>query len=105
MNRHALPPDAAGAAALKTGASLEHSPQETAARGRERILVVKFLPARLDAQSELFASELGDHLGILVPASRILRKQVCCHCRLFWPGEDNDALVRYVAPSIAYTAM
>lgn len=79
-NRHMMPPDASCAAALKTGASLEQSPQERVAPGRERILVVKFLPARLDAQSELFASELGDHLGILVPAARILRKQVRCHC-------------------------
>lgn len=42
----------------------------------ERLLVVKFLPARLDAQSEQFASELARHLGVPSPACRILRKQV-----------------------------
>ena len=42
----------------------------------DRLLVVKFLPARLDAQSEQFASELARHLGVPSPACRILRKQV-----------------------------
>lgn len=42
----------------------------------QRLLVVKFLPARLDAQSEQFASELARHLGVPSPACRILRKQV-----------------------------
>ena len=45
-------------------------------RGPERLLVVKFLPARLDAQSEQFASELARHLGLPAPACRILRKKV-----------------------------
>ena len=44
--------------------------------GPERLLVVKFLPARLDAQSEQFASELARHLGLPAPACRILRKKV-----------------------------
>ena len=42
----------------------------------DRLLVIKFLPARLDAQSEQFASELARHLGVPSPACRILRKQV-----------------------------
>lgn len=50
-------------------------------RRPERLLVIKFLPARLDAQSEQFASELARHLGIASPACRILRKQVQ-RCRL-----------------------
>lgn len=50
--------------------------QQVAQPPSERLLVVKLLPARLDAQSEQFASELARHLGVPSPGCRILRKQV-----------------------------
>ena len=43
----------------------------------ERVLIVKAHPARLATQSEQFANELTQHLGICAPACRILRKLVC----------------------------
>lgn len=40
---------------------------------RERCLVLKFVPSRLVAQSEQFANELAQHVGIAAPESRIVR--------------------------------
>jgi hypothetical protein len=40
---------------------------------RERCLVLKFVPSRLVAQSEQFANELAQHIGIGAPESRIVR--------------------------------
>ncbi|CAL8468091.1 g7630 [Coccomyxa elongata] len=47
-------------------ASSEHAP--------ERVVIVKVHQARLASQSEQFANELTQHLGICTPACRILRR-------------------------------
>ncbi len=65
-------------------------------RPPERLLVVKFLPARLDAQSEQFASELARHLGVPSPACRILRKQVM-PLRLLQTSSQRTFHVQYLA--------
>lgn len=57
----------------------------------DRLLVVKFLPARLDAQSEQFASELARHLGVPSPACRILRKQVAQAALCCWTTADRNS--------------
>ena len=47
----------------------------------ERCLVVKAHATRLAVQSEQFANELTQHLGVAAPVCRIMRKQVggsCC---------------------------
>lgn len=49
-------------------ASSEHAP--------ERVVIVKVHQARLASQSEQFANELTQHLGICAPACRILRRMV-----------------------------
>ena len=53
------------------------SPSPELAHQPERVLIVKGHPARLATQSEQFANELSQHLGICAPACRILRKLVC----------------------------
>ena len=57
------------------GSSRSLSPE--LAHQPERVLIVKGHPARLATQSEQFANELSQHLGICAPACRILRKLVC----------------------------
>ena len=52
------------------------SPSPDLARQPERVLIVKGHPARLASQSEQFANELTQHLGICAPTCRILRKLV-----------------------------
>lgn len=52
------------------------SPSPDLARQPERVLIVKGHPARLATQSEQFANELSQHLGICAPTCRILRKLV-----------------------------
>lgn len=42
----------------------------------ERVVIVKVHQARLASQSEQFANELTQHLGICAPACRILRRMV-----------------------------
>jgi atypical dual specificity phosphatase len=49
-------------------AGSEHAP--------ERVVIVKVHQARLASQSEQFANELTQHLGICAPACRILRRMV-----------------------------
>lgn len=44
-------------------------------RPREGCVVLKFLPSRLLCQSEQFANELAQHLGVCAPDSRIMRQE------------------------------
>jgi hypothetical protein len=67
---------------MSTGGSPRCPPSPTPEH-QEQALIVKAHPARLATQSEQFANELTQHLGICAPSCRILRKLVRAAARLF----------------------